>query len=144
MEVDAHSSISCIHVLLVEWNATLRSVLSAWLHQEFPGYQVETAASREQAERMAADSPLVLVLVNIDAYQGEGFATLHSLRTLQPDALLVALSLYPVAYFRESAMCAGAVQCACIALAHDDLRNLLCELLPPLRAPATRSTPSAS
>ncbi len=116
--------------MLVEWNANLRSGLHAWLVQEFPGYRVKTAAHREQAEQLAAACLPTLVLVNIDAHQGEGFATLRSLREQQPEVLLIALSLYPVTYFREAATAAGAAGCACIALADDRLRDLLRELLP--------------
>lgn len=114
----------------MEWNATLRAGLHAWLQQEFPGFRIEVAADREQAERAVTSCTVALVLVNIDAQRGEGFATLRALHSLQPEALLIALSLYPVDYFREKAMHAGAAGCACVALADDTLRDLLRELLP--------------
>jgi DNA-binding NarL/FixJ family response regulator len=120
-------------ILLVECNAILRDGMRAWLQQEFPNQPVDAISLFELPGKLAAGSRPALALVDIDARYGEGFAALRSLRELRPEALLIALSLYPVDYFRESAMKAGAVGCACIALADDRLRDLLRELLPSLR-----------
>ncbi|MHB1872100.1 MAG: hypothetical protein ACYCT1_14775 [Steroidobacteraceae bacterium] len=143
MANDAQLSAGGVRVLLlVEWNATLRSGLQDWLHQEFRGYRVETAADREQAERAATQHSPVVAMVNIDAHRGEGLSTLRSLHALVPDAFLVALSLYPVEYFRDAAMHAGAVGCACIAMADDKLRDLVRSLLAPARAVTPGSFPA--
>ena len=125
MNEASHPSPGLTRILLVECNATLRVGLQAWLQQEFPHQKIDTASSRELAEKLATEHPPALVLVDIDALRDEGFATLSSLRALLPDALLVALSLYPVDYFREPALKAGAVGCACIALSDNRLRDLL-------------------
>lgn len=117
-------------MLLVECHETLRSGLHAWLRQEFPSCQIDAAASRGQAEWLAKAHPPTVVLVDIDARQGEGFASLRSLRALLPTVPLVALSLYQVDYLREPAIHAGAVACVGIALADDSLRDLLRDLLP--------------
>ncbi len=125
----ARSSTGYGKVLLVGWDAPLRAGLCAWLRQEFPAYRIQTAADREKAQRVLTGCSPALVLVNVDAPRGEGFAILQALRGLQPQTLLVALSLYPVVYFSERAMHAGATECACVTLADDRLRNLLSELL---------------
>ncbi len=129
MNEASHPSPGPTRVLLVECNATLRVGLQAWLQQEFPHQKIDTASSRELAEKLATEHPPALVLVDIDALRGEGFATLRSLGALLPEALFVALSLYPVDYFREPATQAGAVGCACIALSDNRLRDLLRGLL---------------
>lgn len=118
-----------LRLLLVDCNDTLRTGLDAWLQQEFPGVWIDTASNRPAAEALAGENPPAVVLVNIDARRGEGFATLRSLRAHLPGALLIGLSLYPVEYFREQASKAGANACACIVLADNRLRDLLRPLL---------------
>ncbi len=126
-----------LRLLLVDCNDTLRTSLDAWLQQEFPGVWVDTVANRPAAEALAGENPPAVVLVNIDARRGEGYATLRSLRVHLPGALLIGLSLYPVEYFREQASKAGANACACIALADNRLRDLLQPLLPTSRQAVT-------
>lgn len=117
-------------LLLVDCNDTLRASLQAWLLQEFPDCHVETADSRESAEALAAEMAPLTILVNIDDRRGHGYAAVRSIRAFRREVLIVALSLYPVEYFREPAIRAGANYCACIALTDDRLRDLLRVLLP--------------
>lgn len=116
--------------MLVDSNPNVRGALLGLLRQEYPGCHVDTAASPAQASLLAVETAPVLGLVNIDAPDGQGFATLRSLRGLLPRMALVALSLHPVEHFREPAVKAGATVCVCIALADDGLSRLLRTLKP--------------
>lgn len=112
-------------LLLVDSNPNVRGALLGLLRQEYPGCHVDTAASPAQASLLAVETAPVLGLVNIDAPDGQGLATLRSLRGLMLDMRLVALSLHPVEHFRERAIEAGATDCVCISLADDGLSRLL-------------------
>lgn len=116
-------------VLLVESNPAISEGLRSLLLRDFAGCRVDTAATTALAAQCVHDCRPAIVLVDIDCRQIVRFDTLGLLRSLVGNAPLVALSRYPVHFFRESAIDAGADACACIAQAEITLCDVVRRML---------------
>lgn len=124
------------HVLLVECNHLLHVELMMWLRQTFPRCRIDSADDHVQAAKLAAQHQPSAVLVNIDARLGAGFAALRAVHALELRLPLLAISQFPLEYFREPATKAGASHCVCVRSVDDALRGLLRGLLSQVDASA--------
>lgn len=119
-------------ILLIERHPLLRSTLSDWLSQEFAHCPIVVHSSLDLAEPALRKISPIVVLVGIDPRQGEGLATLRTLRRLLANTAIVALTLHPPGFLHEQALESGASACACIALSDGRLQEILHAHVPSL------------
>lgn len=121
---------------LILWHhhPMLQDAVREWLRGRFDhGLTLEAARSPEDMVRRAAQGAPSLVLVDIDAPQGLGFALLRTLEELPTAPALLAMTVYDDDTLRADALAAGADGCICLLHANANLREAIGALLHPPR-----------
>ena len=116
-------------LLIVEQGSGVRHLLHEWVRAEHPDCRLLQATSAAEARRIAGAERPVLVFVNLDMRDNEGFDALRALRTELPQAHLIALSLFHADAYRDYAAGAGAEACLPMAVLEPRLRDSFDALL---------------
>ncbi len=110
-------------VLVVDDEAIVRESIRDWLVSS--GFSVSTAASGEEALRLASAQDFGVVVLDIRLPGMTGIKTLHELRALKPDIKAIMITAYPTPEFNEEAVKLGALDFVVKPVDPEDLENLI-------------------
>ncbi len=94
-------------ILLVDDDPAIRRIIARLLVDE--GYFAHTAADGEQAMRVASTHHLDLVLLDLNMPYKDGWQTLESLQTAQPELPVIIITARPNQFFTALASGVGAL-----------------------------------
>jgi DNA-binding NtrC family response regulator len=94
------------NLLLVDDDRPMLESMAGWLRDQ--GYQIQTAAGREQAQKQLTERAFDLVLADIRLADGDGFEVLADCRQKHPETTVILMTGYGTVETAIEALRAGA------------------------------------
>ena len=110
-------------ILIVDDEAIVRESIRDWLVAS--GFTVSTAASGEEALKMASGQDFGVVVLDIRLPGMTGLKTLQELRALKPGIKAIMITAYPTPEFSSEAAKLGALDFVVKPVNPEDLENLI-------------------
>lgn len=97
-----------VQILIVDDHPAVRRSLTDWLSGHFPGFEILTAASGEEAVSLAEQWAPALVLMDLGLPGINGLEATRQIKALLPDCDVVMLTIHEGEAYRAEALAAGA------------------------------------
>ena len=114
-------------ILIVDDEPIVRESIKDWL--EDAGYQVDTAGTGEEAEKMIGKRDFGVVIMDIRLPGKTGINVLKDIKSIKPQIKTIIITAYPTEEFSVEAKKYGAVDFIVKPINPDDLERLITETL---------------
>lgn len=112
-------------VLVVEDHESVRTALRELLATIFPALRVLEVGDGRSALELLKAQTFALVLMDINLPDANGITLTREIKKLQPEAVVIVVSMLPAANYSEAALTAGAHA----FVSKDNVFNELCPLI---------------
>jgi DNA-binding NtrC family response regulator len=114
-------------VLIVDDEPIVRESIRDWLLDA--GYNVETAESGEEAEKLMEKQDFGVVIMDIRLPGKTGIAVLRDIKSIKPDIKSIVITAYPSEELADEARKYGAIDYLIKPINPDDLEKVIRETL---------------
>ncbi len=97
-----------LSVLLVDHNPLFAQLLTRFLQSEEHAYVIAATTRDSQTLAKVSDLSPEIVLIDLDTSVKDGLETIRRIRSIQPDCLIIAMTMMDTVYYCKAVVDAGA------------------------------------